>query len=96
VTLQQMQEGYDEAGQPIEGWTDIATVWAGVEPLRGQEFMAAGAMGASLTTRIRIRYLQGVTPAMRVLYGTRAYNINAVIDPEERHREMQLMCTELL
>jgi head-tail adaptor len=36
----------------------------------------------------------GITTKMRVTRGTRIFDIKAVIDPMERHRELQLLCTE--
>ena len=77
-------------------WSEFAVVAASVEPLRGREFWAAKEQQAEVTTRIRIRYLEGVTPKMQVLDGTTVYLINAVIDPEMRHQELQLMCAEVV
>lgn len=96
VTIQELVTGQDEAGQPVDTWNDVATVWAAVEPLRGREYFAAAQVQAEVTTSIRIRYRKGIRPDMRVLYDGRLYNINAVIDPQERHRELQLMCKELV
>jgi SPP1 family predicted phage head-tail adaptor len=96
ITLQELVTGQDEAGQPVQEWQDVATVWGAVEPLRGREYFAAQQVQSEVTTRIRIRYRSGVRPDMRVLYDGRLYNINAVIDPEERHMELQLMCKEVL
>jgi len=36
----------------------------------------------------------GHHPKMRVLFGARLYLIDSIIDPEERHIEMQVMCQE--
>lgn len=96
ITIQELREGQDEAGQPVQEWQDVATVWGAVEPLRGREYFAAAQVQAEVTTRIRIRYSKGIKPDMRVLYDGRLYNINAVIDPEERHMELQLMCREVM
>jgi len=96
VIIQQVAESQDSTGAPLETWGTFAEVWAGVEPLRGREFFASKQIQADVTTRIRIRYLAGVTPKMRVLWGSRVYLIDSVIDPEERHVEMQLMARELL
>lgn len=94
ITLQELVTGQDEAGQPVQEWQDVATVWAAVEPLRGREYWAAAQVQSEVTTRIRIRYRSGIRPDMRVLYGGRVFNVTAVIDPEERHVELQLMCRE--
>jgi len=94
ITIQQPVEVRDSYGGVTVTWGTFATVNASVEPLRGQELWAAAAQQARVNTRIRIRYLASVSPKMRVLFGTRIYLIDAVIDPEERHVEMQLMCQE--
>ncbi len=96
ITLQELVTGQDEAGQPVDMWQDVATVWAAVEPLRGREYFAAQQVQAEVTTRIRIRYRRGIRPEMRVLYDGRLFNILSVIDPEERHVELQLMCREVV
>lgn len=94
LDIQRALETQGDTGEVTVIWSDFATVWGSVEPLRGREFFAAREQQARVTTRIRIRYTAGVTPKMRVLFGDRIYLIDAVIDPEERHAELQLMCQE--
>lgn len=94
ITIQEKSLAPDALGQPATSWTDVATVWAAVEPLRGREFFAADQMNAEVTTRIRIRWRSGITAAMRVSFDSRFYNIKAIIVPNEVHEEMQLMCGE--
>lgn len=69
-------------------------MWAAVEPFKGEEYIQLQNTQAELTAKVTIRYLPGIKPAMRVLYGDRVFDIKSVIDPEERHRELQLMCVE--
>ncbi len=82
------------SGAPDAQWADLATTWAAIEPLRGREFMESQAVNSAVATRIRIRYRAGVTAAMRVKHGSTIYSIEAVIDPETRNRELQLMCSQ--
>lgn len=96
ITLQQKQLTKDQEGIATENWVDVATVWAAVEPLKGREYFQAAAVNAENTVRFRIRYRQGITSAMRVVYNGRVFNINSVIDVDERHREIQLMCQEVV
>lgn len=96
VTLQELQGGVDELGQPLpDTWADVATLWAAVEPLQGREYIAAGAMVSAVETRIRLRYRQGVTSAMRVVHGATVYGIQSVIHIRSNRRELQLMCKAL-
>ena len=96
ITIQQPAEVQNVYGEPGVTWQTFKDVRAAVEPLRGREFWAAREQQARVTTRMRIRYLAGVTPKMRVLFESRTYLIVAVIDPNEAHQEMQLMCEELV
>lgn len=101
VTIQDKVVLRDSFGEEIITWTDVATVWAGVEPLRGREFLEAQVQGADVTTRVIIRHRAGIRPEMRVIWtdddGTaHIYDVQAVISVQERRREVQLMCRELL
>jgi len=96
VIIQQNQPTINAFGEETEQWADIATVWAAVEPIKGREFFAAQKENAETTVRITIRYRTSITADMRILYGNKNYEINAIIDVEERHVELQLMCQELL
>lgn len=98
ITIQQMADTTDDYGTPVETdeWNTFATVWAAINPLTGREYIQTQNVIPDLTATIKIRYLPGVTTRMRVLYGTRVFDIKAVIDVEEHHREMQLMCAEVI
>jgi len=75
-------------------WTTHAQAWGSLEPLRGDELLRAQQINSEITGRSGINYVRGVTPAMQFLCGDRIYQILVVIDPEERHRELQLMWRE--
>lgn len=94
ITIQSVAVTRNAIGEPIQSWADVATVWAAVEPVQGREFWEQQQVQSEVTTRIRIRYRAGITAAMRVVYGSRLLNIRSVIDPKERHDELQLMCSE--
>jgi SPP1 family predicted phage head-tail adaptor len=94
ITIQQSTQTQDSYGEPIDSWAEYATVWASVEPVQGRELWAQQQVQSEITIRIRIRYLSGVTSAMRVLFGSRVLSIEHVIDVKEQHKEMQLMCSE--
>lgn len=90
VVLQSPETGRDSYGQPLDGWTDVASVRAIVVDVSGREYMAAGATQNAAVTKITIRKRDGVEPAMRVLYGQAAYNIEAVLDQD--NGTLLLMC----
>lgn len=92
VLIQKYEERAGSLGHVTKAWVDWAHVWAAVEPLRGQEFIAAQAMQATTTVRVRMRYRPGIDSQMRLVFEGRLYNIKAVIETETRRREIQLMC----
>jgi SPP1 family predicted phage head-tail adaptor len=96
LVIQQAVETQGPTGEMAVSWGVFAEVWGSVEPLRGREFWAGKEQQAQVDTRIRIRYLEGVTPKMKVLDGSRVFLIYAVIDPETRHIQLDLMCQEVV
>lgn len=94
VTLQTRTETQNDTGESAASWSDFATVWAAVEPLRGRELIAAQAVNSEVTGMIRMRYRAGVEPTMRAVYGSRNFNIVAIVNPEERNIELWLYTSE--
>lgn len=96
ITIQERLTGQDSYGAPMESWTDLATAWASIEPLSGRELYAAQELNSEINVRIKMRYRPGVLSSMRILYGTRIFDILAVVDIEERHRVLELLCKEMM
>jgi len=97
VTIQSVTEGARDAyGEPDETITTHATRWASVEPLSGAELYRAHEVHPEVTHAVKMRYLSGVTTKMRIVLGTRTFEIKSVLNSEEDNRELVLMCTEML
>lgn len=95
ITLQRFEKIKDSEGIVTEAWNDVATVWASAEPLRGREYFAAAAVNRENTVRFRIRYKPDVSSDMRIKYDGRFFDIQSVIDVNERHKELHLMAEEV-
>ncbi len=97
VTIQSPVNAQDQYGAKTPyAWVDLDTVWASVEPLRGREYIDAEGEGAEVTTKIVIRYQDNVGPECRVIWDTRVFDVISAINVEERDRQIELMCRELL
>ena len=82
----------DELGQPIPGWTDVATVWGDVRLRSGLESVRAGAVVSTVQASVRIRYRTGINAGMRVLVDSVPYEVLAV-QPDVGGREyVDLVC----
>lgn len=96
ITLQRPTRTQDTTtGAITEGWTDVATVWAAIEPLSAREFVGSQAVQSEVTTRITIRFRDDVDATMRATYRGKIYNIQAVLpDRETGYDYLTLPCSE--
>lgn len=94
IIFQQMVETRDSAGAVIETWSEFKTAWASIEPLVGKEFFDSKQVNAEISIKIRIRAISGLTTKMRILYGTRVFEIFSIANVREMGSEMVLMCRE--
>ena len=97
LVIQAGQAASDGGGGQSDPWADpviVATVWGKVEPLTGAERLRAMQIEDRLSHRIVIRHRPGITPAMRIVFGSRVFNIRAAINHEERDRFLELLCEE--
>ena len=97
VTVQQVTETQDASGQPIESWATYIQRWASVKPLSGdsRELFTSAQRWPEVEVKITLRgdeTTRLITPKMRVLFGTKIYNILAAVDIEERGIKIELMC----
>ena len=95
VTLQAPGTTADELGQPIPGWTDVATLWADIRMKSGLETIKAGASVSVVQASIRVRYRAGITAGMRVVHNLTNYNITAVL-PDVGGREYVDLVAEVV
>lgn len=96
VTIQKNQPIRNSYGEMEDAWINFATVWASIEGISGREYFMAHQTQAQTDYRIKMRYIDGVKPSMRVIYGVRIFNIQSVLDPDGRRKELHLMCKEVV
>jgi SPP1 family predicted phage head-tail adaptor len=97
VTIEEPVEGAQDAfGQPAVTWQTVTKAWAAVEPFSGSERFTAGQVQAEVTHRVTILYRTGITPRCRIVLGDRTLQIAAVVNRQERDRELELLCTEAI
>lgn len=92
--LQQKTVTRGGSGQPINTWSDVATVWFSMLNQSGREVVTAREVVPEMTHTIQIRYRPGVEPEMRFTYGSRIFDILAVRNPGEANERLLLDCKE--
>lgn len=90
-----------QTGESVRTWTTLATVWAGIEPLRMREALLASQLLEQADTRVLVRWapaLANLDTAARVRWtdvaGRREmfYDVVSVIEPGTRRKELELLC----
>ncbi|MET0332554.1 MAG: phage head closure protein [Dyella sp.] len=82
ITIQQRSAAQDEAGQPIDTWSDVISVWANIAGHTGMRSIATGSANGVVASidaySIRIRYREGIDTSMRVVCGSRTFDIKQI------------------
>jgi SPP1 family predicted phage head-tail adaptor len=97
VTIQSASVTAGADGDPSFDWDNPSTVaspWMAIEPLGGRELFSAQQVNADVSTRMVMRWQSGITPAMRVVYGSRVFDIALVRDIGGRTRELEILAVE--
>jgi SPP1 family predicted phage head-tail adaptor len=98
ITLQRPGMDQDpDTGDVVPGWEDVAEVWAEIAPLSVREYLAADAKQSEVTTRITIRYRDGITPDLRIYHAgkDKYYDIEGILpDPDSGLEYLTLACSE--
>ena len=84
-------------GEKPESWAAVATsLPAKVEPLTGRELWSSQQIQPDISHKVTIRYLAGLNAKMRVIFGTRTFNVEGPPkNIEERNIMLELMCREV-
>ena len=98
VTIRRLTRIENDIGDLVTVWVDIATAWAAIEPVGGKEYWTAAQLQAETTHKVTMRPVPGVRilPADQLYFKDRILEIEAVMDIEERGRELELLCKEKL
>lgn len=77
VAIEQRDSGQDATGQQAITWTQVAEVYAAIEPISGRELIAAQAVQNEVTHDIAIRFLPSGLGAQYALedYFDEDYNV---------------------
>jgi SPP1 family predicted phage head-tail adaptor len=93
VTVQQASESRNAIGETVLSWATFAERWASVEGVSSRESLAYGQQQISVSHRVRLRYLTGLTQSMRLQWRGRTLEIVSLLEHDNRS-EHELLCQE--
>ena len=100
VTIQSRATTVDAVGQISQTWTTVLSgVPAHIEPLSGRELIAAAAVQSAITHRVTVRYHRDLAApvaanARRIVFGDRYFNVQSVLNIDERNRVIEMLTEE--
>jgi len=99
LTLQQATQTPDGAGGFEITWSDIIDLWgeisaANLKSFYGFEKLFAGKLQSEISHKITIRYRNGISTSMRLLFDNRAFNIRAINNINENNEILELLVDE--
>ena len=94
LIIESPQRASDGAGGAVVTWTQVASIWAHVTPVSARELRSAGQRAEKLTHRITLRYRSGINATMRLVGEGRVFNIDAIINEDERDHWLVCFCVE--
>ena len=93
VTVQIASGTTNALGETVLAWSDSSAVWASVEGVSAREALLAGQQETSITHRLRLRYLPGLTQQMRFAWRGRTLEIVSLLEHGNRS-EHEAICQE--
>ena len=93
VTVQQATENRNSIGESILSYSTFAEVSASVQGVSAREFLLAGQQQVEVSHRVKMRYLTGLTPQMRLSWRGRTLEIISILEHENRSVH-ELICQE--
>jgi len=94
ISIQMLTSSRDSFGEEIYAWSDFKVVNALILPISGKESFLSNQSFATVSHKIRVRYISGVVPSMRILFDSREFNIISSINIGERNKELEILAVE--
>lgn len=84
----------DGGGNRLPNWEPLATTWAEVKPLQGNEVFIAEQAGQTTTHLVTMRYRNDLKSNMRLSFNNRILVIQTIINKNEKNEALEIRCQE--
>lgn len=83
IAITEIQNSVDANGDPTETWVAFDSRWASIAPQSGTEVIEGDRATSDVTHRFGMRFVSGLTPANRITFGDREFEIVSVLNTDE-------------
>src|SRR3954468_16111847 len=85
----------DGFGGVVRAYVPGPQLWGAIEMVHQNERERAGRPEQAVTHRVRLRWRDGITGAMRLTCGPRRFHIKAASDPDGARRDLVCLVEEI-
>ncbi|MEK5331046.1 phage head closure protein [Lysinibacillus sp. FSL W8-0992] len=91
INFYELDEGISDSGWPTEEWIFKFSLWAGIKTLKGTEFFASAAQQYKNYYRFIVRYNKNVRVRQQIEFEGVRYEIESVLNDDERKQTMTII-----
>lgn len=96
LQLQEFGETKNSFGEATKAWITFSEAWGSVSPLQGRERFTSQQVTPEVTHQIRIRFNAKLETKHRILFGQRVFQIESILNRDERNIEQTVLAVEEL
>ena len=85
----------NEYGEVTSSDSEVATVWASIEPVSARDMEVAKAFKSTVSHKVTIRHHSDVDYGYAVEWNGRTFSINGILNPNFDDSELILFCSEV-
>lgn len=95
ITIQTRTDTPDGMGGNTVAWSTFGTVYGHEIVKKAGAATLADQISSVFASKWETRFLAGITPKMRLIAGSRTFEIEAALDPSGKGERLEILCTEL-
>jgi SPP1 family predicted phage head-tail adaptor len=98
IEIQELISEKDKNGEIIHSWKEKAKVYAYVKAIEGKTYIGESFEYAQVVPntlyKFAVRYMVGITTAMRIIYNNKCFNIRKIINEDELNVALIIIAEE--
>lgn len=95
VDIYSQSQTINNAGEIATSWAIVATTWGRMEPLSANQIVLANRDDAQRIYKLTIRYRTDITTNSRVIWRSRKFDVEGILDPTEQRQFLTVMLKEI-
>lgn len=95
VAVYSQSQSVNSAGEITSSWALVTTIWGRVEPLSANQIVLANRDDAQRLYKLTIRYRTDVNTNSRILWRSRKFDVEGVMDTTEQRQFLTVMLREI-